>query len=189
MIALGANPDHGFDEPLGLLSDCHRRIERFLEVLMHVCVARAGEEPRADERAALERATEYFRAAAPRHTQDEEESLFPRLRAARDSQIEDALAQIQRLEADHEAASRKHEEVERLVKRWLDAGRLGRSELADLTRALGELQRLYSAHITIEDRQIFPLAAKVLSSEQIRALGVEMAQRRGLPSSEGESQR
>ena len=30
---IGQRPDHGFDEPLGLLSDCHRRIEHFLDVL------------------------------------------------------------------------------------------------------------------------------------------------------------
>jgi hypothetical protein len=31
---IGRRPDHGFDEPLGLLSDCHRRIEDFLQVLI-----------------------------------------------------------------------------------------------------------------------------------------------------------
>jgi hypothetical protein len=35
-ITLGAKPDHGFDHPLGLLSDCHRRIEGFLDVLVRV---------------------------------------------------------------------------------------------------------------------------------------------------------
>lgn len=33
LIKIGHRPDHGFDEPLGLLSDCHRRIEHFLRVL------------------------------------------------------------------------------------------------------------------------------------------------------------
>ena len=35
-VQLGSQPEHGFDEPLGLLSDCHRRIERFLEMLKKV---------------------------------------------------------------------------------------------------------------------------------------------------------
>jgi len=32
-LKVGQRSDHGFDEPLGLLSDCHRRIERFLKTL------------------------------------------------------------------------------------------------------------------------------------------------------------
>ena len=31
-IQIGQGADHSFDEPLGLLSDCHRRIEQFLGV-------------------------------------------------------------------------------------------------------------------------------------------------------------
>ena len=31
MITLGTKPDRSFDEPLGLMSDCHRRIERLRE--------------------------------------------------------------------------------------------------------------------------------------------------------------
>jgi hypothetical protein len=33
-LQIGAAPDHDFDEPLGLLSDCHRRIEHFLDILI-----------------------------------------------------------------------------------------------------------------------------------------------------------
>ena len=34
LLRVGSAPDHGFDEPLGLLSDCHRRIEHFLSHLI-----------------------------------------------------------------------------------------------------------------------------------------------------------
>ena len=39
-LQIGAAPDHDFDEPLGLLSDCHRRIEHFLDILIeqHICI-------------------------------------------------------------------------------------------------------------------------------------------------------
>lgn len=180
MLTLGGKPDHGFDEPLGLLSDCHRRIERFLDVLINVCKRRKGGEPDADEREALQRATEYFRIAAPRHTQDEEESLFPRLRASHDPRVPPALAELQRLEADHDLAARRHADVERLVARWLAAGRLEARDVEALAAALEELHGLYCAHIAIEDEQIFPLAAEVLTTDDVRSLGREMAQRRGL---------
>ena len=35
-IQIGAKPDSGFDDPIGMLKDCHRRIESFLGIL---CVA------------------------------------------------------------------------------------------------------------------------------------------------------
>jgi len=41
-----------------------------------------------ETRAALESALRYFREAAPKHTADEEESLFPRMRQKRDPNVE-----------------------------------------------------------------------------------------------------
>ena len=41
-IQIGQRPDHGFDEPLGLLSDCHRRIEHFIDVLATITDEAAG---------------------------------------------------------------------------------------------------------------------------------------------------
>ena len=51
----------------------------FMNVLQQV--AMAADRPLADDaRNSLETALRYFREAAPKHTADEEESLFPRLR-------------------------------------------------------------------------------------------------------------
>ena len=100
-LKIGQRPDHGFDEPLGLLSDCHRRIEHFLRVLTttadHLNCARVGD---ADRRQ-LEAALAYFATAAPRHTADEEDSLFPRMEASQDPNAMAVLALIRRLESDH----------------------------------------------------------------------------------------
>ena len=78
-VQLGAAPAHGFDEPLGLLSDCHRRIENFLSILRKVEES-ADETLHEQQRQAIETALTYFRTAAPRHNEDEEQSLFPLLR-------------------------------------------------------------------------------------------------------------
>ena len=84
LVKIGGPVDHGFDRPLGLLSDCHRRIERFLSVLVTIADAHRGAELPGPDRDALAGALHYFRTAAPRHSADEEESLFPRLRASSD---------------------------------------------------------------------------------------------------------
>lgn len=182
-VNLGAKPDHGFDEPLGLLSDCHRRIEKFLEILRTVSLRRQGAALDSEERQALGSALEYFRRAAPRHTQDEEESLFPRLRGVADARVAAALRDLQRLEADHQAAEAMHAEVDRLVMRWLEADRLPENGAAELTRLLSRLRELYREHIALEDERVFPLAAETLSPEQVREVGGEMAARRGLAAS------
>lgn len=76
-VQIGAHA-HSFSDPTGLLSDCHRRIKMFLGSLQHV--AEVIDRPLTDDaRAALESALRYFRESAPKHTADEEESLFPRL--------------------------------------------------------------------------------------------------------------
>jgi len=76
-VQIGA-PAHNFSDPTGLLSDCHRRIEMFLRVLEGVALV-IDRPLTGESRSALESALRYFREAAPKHTADEEESLFPRL--------------------------------------------------------------------------------------------------------------
>ena len=64
-LQIGQRPDHGFTEPLGLLSDCHRRIEHFLRVLLAIDREGAGGPLAAGPRAELEAALTYFATAAP----------------------------------------------------------------------------------------------------------------------------
>lgn len=33
-ITIGDKPDRDFNDPIGMLEDCHRRIEKFLDVLL-----------------------------------------------------------------------------------------------------------------------------------------------------------
>jgi hemerythrin-like domain-containing protein len=180
-VRIGQRGDHGFDEPLGLLSDCHRRIEQFLRVLATTAaVHRGGELPPAD-RSALEGALRYFETAAPRHSADEEESLFPRLRTAADPEAQAALDTLARLESDHAAANRLHAEVHALGTRWLADGRLTAEEARALSGHLAELDRLYRTHIAVEDRELFPAAGRVLSAGDLAEVGREMAARRGVP--------
>jgi hemerythrin-like domain-containing protein len=180
-IKIGQRPDHGFDQPLGLLSDCHRRIEHFLDLLIHVAERTAGGDLSAMERADLQAAVQYFSTAAPRHTADEEESLFPRLRDSADPATHAALATLARLESDHDVANAHHQAVDALVRRWLADGRLASDASAELRDRLTTLQRIYSAHIATEDRELFPTAARVLSADDVKAIGREMAARRKSP--------
>ncbi len=182
-IQIGAPPEHGFDAPLGLLSDCHRRIERFLMQLLRLVEAQRAtheETLSPDRRLALTAALRYFREAAPMHTRDEEESLFPRLRVANTDAAHIVMNEVAVLEADHQAADHLHSAVEHLGNRWLTEGMLQEADFARMWDLLTELQGTYQRHIAMEENRLFPLAAQLLSEEEQREMGREMAKRRGL---------
>src|SRR4051794_28878149 len=170
---------HSFAEPTGLLSDCHRRIEMFLGTLVRV--AEFGEGLLDSEaRAALEGSLRYFREAAPKHTADEEESLFPRLRCLEAPDIDAVLARIDSLEQDHECADRNHAEVDRLGQLWLSKGQLSSEDASHFEKSVDQLEVLYRDHIAKEDTEVFPFAERMLGAADRQAIGTEMATRRGL---------
>jgi len=179
-IVIGAEPDSSFANPLGLLSDCHRRIEKFLQNLIVLVSHDQAETLDLDHRHSLEVALRYFREAAPRHTRDEEESLFPKMRACGGETAAAAFVAIDALEADHDKAGAAHDEIDRLGCKWLADGQLTSGEATDLHELLQSLQSLYAKHIEIEDTQIFPLAGQLLDATTIKAIGLEMAERRGI---------
>ena len=181
-IQIGQRVDHGFDEPLGLLSDCHRRIEHFLRVLATVARdAAAGGPLTPAYRSALEAGLRYFAVAAPRHTADEEVSLFPRLRNSGDPALAGALASLDRLEHDHGEATMHHAAVDRLIERWMANDWLSEADIEQLQARLARLQSLYERHIKIEDEEVFPAAARALDPAQVEQIGEEMAARRQVP--------
>lgn len=167
-LTIGQPREHGYDDPIGMLLDCHRRIERFLGDLQ--ALAHAGTLDPAG-RARLEAALHYFAHALPRHTADEEESLFPRL-LARDPTLEDLAP----LHADHEQTRALQGEVDALGRSWLADGTC---DLPRLRRVLGELRRIQGEHIARED-QLFPRLAALLTEADRLACGREMAARRGV---------
>ena len=186
-VQLGGQPQAGFDQPVDLMMDCHRRIEKFLDVLLRIVERTRGGELDREHRDALETALNYFRSAAPRHTEDEEHSLFPRLRQSSDPAVRAALAKMDALEADHRVADAHHQRVDELGRAWLERGRLEGDAAAELQRLLAELAATYQRHIRIEDEEVFPLAAGALSPDEIAAVGQEMKQRRASQPGRAES--
>jgi hemerythrin-like domain-containing protein len=178
LLKIGRRPDHGFDEPLGLLSDCHRRIEHFLSVLRGTTMRAGGAPLDASQRIQLEAAREYFATAAPRHTADEEGSLFPRLQASQDPAAVDALEIVDRLEREHAEADRHHATVDRLVSQWLGNDALSTDDVRTLNETLARLDALYTKHIAIEEQQLFPAAVRILSAADLQQIGREMVARR-----------
>jgi hemerythrin-like domain-containing protein len=179
-IVIGAKRESDFTDPIGMLGDCHRRVERFLDVLVRVAEQAHGEALSQEQRGALDTALRYFRDAAPKHTADEEESLFPRLRRIESAQVRVLLARIESLEEEHVCAGRSHGEVDNLGRLWLRDGRLPPEQASRLLTLLVPLRDLYRHHIAAEENEVFPAAAAALSAIDREAIGREMASRRGI---------
>jgi hemerythrin-like domain-containing protein len=174
-IQIGAKPDAGFDDPIGMLKDCHRRIEHFLNILSVVVERARGRELTAEESEAVEAALQYFHLGGQRHNADEEESLFPRLRA--EGRNGD-LGEIVGLEGDHQRANELHGDVEDLYRRWISAGALAEQDQERLLAVTDQLRLLYEGHIRIEEETVFPRAAELLGSDAIGVMGEEFRARR-----------
>ncbi len=173
-IHIGAKPDSGFGDPIGMLKDCHRRIERFLGILCIVVDRAQGRSLSAEERDAVQAALQYFRTGGQRHTADEEESLFPRLRKSDAT----SFTEIDRLEGDHRVANDLHSSVDRLYTAWIESGSLGPEDERLLHSKTVRLNQLYSAHIDVEETIVFARASQVLDSHAIAAIGTEFRFRR-----------
>lgn len=177
-VVIGAKRESTFEDPIGLLGDCHRRVERFLSVLVRVASDAKGRALSVEQRNALESALAYFRNAAPKHTADEEESLFPRMRSHEAAQIAAVLERIAELESDHARAADWHDEVDDLGCRWLEAGALDAADAQRFVDVLEGLSAMYQRHIAVEETEVFPAAAAELTAEELKAVGEEMAARR-----------
>lgn len=169
-----------FTNPLGLLVHCHERIEAHLSALERAAeILRAGDSrslPRVF--AAIDSACAHFAVPGVKHTEDEEVSLFPRLRERGGTAGQDAIAAMAELESQHRTAEQFHAEFDELVESLPRDGSAETKEFDCFSEVVAELTSLYRPHILLENNFVFPLAAKVLPASEIQALGEEMRARR-----------
>lgn len=169
-----------FTDPLGLLVHCHERIAGHLATL-----ERASEGIRATDPetltyvfAGINAASTHFAIAGVKHTEDEEISLFPRLREHGGNAGEETLAAIAELESQHREAEHLHQDLDELLR---ELPRDGSADVRLLDR-FGELAAglttIYRPHIQLENNLVFPVAGRVLPASEIQALGQEMRTRR-----------
>jgi pyridoxamine 5'-phosphate oxidase len=180
MLTLNQPHIPDFTNPLGLLVHCHERIEAQLSVL-----ERAGEVLRiGDARslpgvfAAIDGACAHFAIPGVKHTEDEEVSLFPRLRERGATAGQDALAAMAELQSQHRRGEQLHAEFDELVGTLPRDGSADAKELDRFNELVAELTTLYRPHILLENNFVFPIAAEVLPANEIQTLGEEMRARR-----------
>lgn len=167
----------GFDAPLALLAECHRRVERQCATLQRLVphLQQAGSDTAAQEAAtALLR---YFGSAAVNHHTDEENDLFPALIESMAGSDAVCLRNlIQGLLAEHaELATRW-----RALQKALEQVAAGQPAVLDAL-AVREFEALYARHIACEEQELLPMAQRLLSDDALATIGQAMRERRALP--------
>ncbi len=177
-LVLHAAPAAGFDEPFEMLGACHDRVRRSLALLQRLVTHLAANGADASARDAAGDVLRYFDRAAPAHHEDEERHVLPALRAAGDPALS-ALAD--RLHADHLRMAAAWA----LARPGLEGLAAGHDWPPDASGSClakwRDFASLYDHHLAAEDGVAFPSAAARLPPEAIRAMGREMATRRGVP--------
>ena len=157
-----------FETPFDMLTGCHERIRIFTKLAERITTEPAP----ADEVAeAASRLVLYFGTALPLHEDDEEETLRRAMSEYGVSGIEPLFA---RLHDEHRA-------IEAVLQRLLPLWRMlsgAPDRLAHEADVLGEgaaaLAAAFTAHLEMEESELYPLARRSLSrdvqAEMLRAM-------------------
>ncbi|QKT03818.1 hemerythrin domain-containing protein [Ectothiorhodospiraceae bacterium 2226] len=174
-MKLSRTPAPGFADPVGMLRACHERMRARLATLerLPAHLVRHGVDRAAQE--AAQAVVAYFERAAPRHHADEEDDLFPALRACagRPGWLPSLAGQLEALAAEHEVLEQGWETL-RLDLHALAAGCAAALEAPTVTAWLAAYRR----HMEREETEILPRVAALLSASELARIGAAMEARR-----------
>lgn len=154
-------------DPIERFVRFHRRVRASLDRLDAVVDARSW--TTSDRRSAA-RLADFFHGPLVHHDHDEEVSLLPRLRR----RIGDADSLV--------VCSRWHEAMEHLVDeivpvlRGVAEGTTTTAPALLVVRGHG-LRKLLERHLVLEEEEIFPLARRLLSDDDLRDVAAEITRR------------
>lgn len=171
-----STPSVGPEAPLEMLSVCHDRVARQCATLRrlvpHLAVHGANEEART----AAANVMRYFDTSAINHHKDEEDDLFPALIESMAGSDAVCLHELtEGLTVDHRALE-AHWQRLRVVLEEIVAGRSVPLASDDVEALVG----LYERHIEREETELLPMAARLLSDDDLARIGRAMRERRGI---------
>jgi hemerythrin-like domain-containing protein len=176
-LSIHSTPGAGFDAPFEMLMACHERVERMLRLLERLAVHLRDQGCDVSARQAAQDVMRYFDLAGPAHHEDEERHLFPALLA--DGSAEQK-ALVQRLQRDHHTMVQEWAAVRAdLLK--VSHGSWTPARTGDEAPRWQAFAALYRSHVEAEESQAYPAAQELLDAQAQRAMGCEMAARRGAP--------
>jgi len=167
-----------FEAPLEMLFACHDRIRTRCATLLRLRAHVAQKGSDAEARNAARGVIRYFDTSARDHHEDEEQDLFPALLEALPGSDPVCIRQLT------ESLAEEHRELAQRwigVRTWLlavEGGETQPAEAADLESFVN----LYQRHAEREEKELFPMAERLLSDEELDRIGRAMRLRRGITS-------
>lgn len=159
------------DTPLEHLLACHRRIEDRLQTLVRSADELARNRDQALD--AIRNSVRFLDSSGVLHTEDEEKSVFPRIRPALG---EHELALVDSLEKQHRETDALLTELRNIVAQL--AASSSPETLERYREVASTLAAIYREHIRFEDDILTPWARRSLDQAQLEAISAEMRQRR-----------
>ena len=170
------SPAAGFEQPYEMLTACHERVQRTLDLLDRLIAHVAQNGHDAQSRSAAADVLRYFDLAAPLHHQDEELHVFPPLLAGEDAALQ---AVVHRLQAEHREMETLWATLRPTQLRWREPGASDAPDAALRTQA-AHFAQLYAGHIPVEETLVVPGAQAGMDAARQAIMGQEMqARRRG----------
>jgi hemerythrin-like domain-containing protein len=169
-------PAAGFDQPLALWHACHVRVLRMVGLIERLRdhLQRNPVDDTAQTTATSIR--RYFNEAAPRHHEDEEQDIFPRLRARLPTDAAEPLARAMTvLQDEHESLGALWFTLDAALAE-IEQGRT--AELDEVTVLL--FVSGYRRHCEVEDTAISSALERHLTADDLKEIGRSMAARRGV---------
>ena len=170
------DPAPDFDQPIAVLKHCHERIRKQILTMQRLLEHLPRHGANLEAQQAAKAVLNYFNKSAHLHHADEEENLMPMLNQVASGEDAAILQQlVPKILKEHQ----KMEAAWAVLALQLDEIASGESaELsANDVQTFGEL---YAGHMVKEETYLAPMAMRLLSDEQMQALGHAMQVRRGL---------
>jgi hemerythrin-like domain-containing protein len=159
-------------DPFARLESTHRRLEQRIAELLESLEALDDPKRSSEAIAIIEETIGFFGRGGRRHVEDEEKTLFPRIR-----RFEELGALLERLGSEHEAHQRIEDEL-RAIADDLGGRMPDPEQKARLAARSRDLAALYAKHIAAEEQELFPACRRLLPPAEVEAMGAEMMARR-----------
>ena len=158
-----------FDTPIAMLRACHDKVRRFATLAVSLATHLQTHAPDKNAGASAQQVLRYFDLAAPLHHADEDEDLYPALRALNDLALNQAIDEIQ---AEHTVLT----DLYLSIRPWLLC--ISQQQISPAPTTVAAFSALYHTHAAREESAIYP-AAQGLPLPQLHDIGRRMQQRRG----------
>ena len=189
MTEFGFSPTKGVQagaltDPLQFLVACHDQIEEHLRILEGVPanLRSPSTEKRKEAKETLDQALAFLKTMGELHTEDEELSLFPRLRENLKKDDPFGLLELaDLLETQHREKEEAYRELAACVAAFPPHPQPpGADDVRHAEAGIARLVELYRPHIMIENERLIPLSGESLSPDDLAGMKREMQARHKL---------